>query len=74
MAQVIIYKDDSGRLAVVSPNLNCGLTVKQIARKDVPVGKSYKIIDASEIPTEASLRNAWTVDDAILTDGIGGMQ
>jgi hypothetical protein len=42
-----------------------------VALKDVPAGKPFKIIDASEIPTDRSQRNAWTVDEAELTDGAG---
>lgn len=72
MSQVIVYKEDGGRLAVVIPNPECGLTVRQIAVKDVPQGKPFKIIDASELPADASQRDAWTVDDAELTDGVGG--
>jgi hypothetical protein len=33
---------------------------------------AYKIVDASEIPTDRSEREAWTVDEADLTDGFGG--
>jgi hypothetical protein len=33
---------------------------------------AYKIVDASEIPTDRSDRDAWTVDEADLTDGFGG--
>ena len=45
--------------------------IEALAQKDVPAGKPYKIIDASEIPADRSQRNAWTVDDAALTDGVG---
>lgn len=31
----------------------------------------YKIVDAATIPTDRSLRDAWTADDADLNDGIG---
>ena len=74
MSKLIIYKDDSGRLVVVLPNPDCGLTIKEIAQKDVPKGKPYRFIDASELPTDHSQRAAWTADDADLTDGIGGVQ
>lgn len=74
MEQVIVYKEDSGRLAVILPNPDCGLTVDQIAVKDVPAGKPYKIIKTSELPADRNQRDAWTVDDADLTDGIGGGQ
>lgn len=32
----------------------------------------YKILDAEQIPKDRSMRNAWTIDDEDLTDGIGG--
>lgn len=67
----IIYQTAEGGVAVIIPAPDCGLTVEQIAAKDVPAGKPYKIVDASEIPADRSQRNAWTCDDAILTDGVG---
>ena len=45
--------------------------IEAIAAKDVPAGKPYKIVDANEIPADRSQRNAWTVADADLTDGVG---
>jgi hypothetical protein len=42
-----------------------------VALKDVPAGKPFKIIEASDIPTDRNQRNAWTVDEAELTDGAG---
>jgi hypothetical protein len=38
----------------------------------VPAGKPYKIVDAADLPTDRAYRNAWTVDEADLTDGVGG--
>jgi hypothetical protein len=71
--QVIIYKQDNGVLAVIQPTVEALelYGIEAIAAKDVPAGKPYKIVDASEIPTDRSQRNAWTVDDAELTDGVG---
>jgi hypothetical protein len=48
-----------------------GLTIEQIAAKDVPAGKPYKIVDVAEIPTDRNERDAWTVDESDLTDGVG---
>lgn len=31
----------------------------RIAAKDVPAGKPYKIVDASDIPEDRTFRNAW---------------
>jgi hypothetical protein len=69
--QRIIYKTDDGGVAVIVPNLYCGLTIEQIAAKDVPTGKPYKIVDAADIPTDRSTRALWDVNEAALTDGVG---
>lgn len=73
MSQVIIYVQPSGSVAVIhpTPEALADYGIQAIAQKDVPAGKPYKIIDASEIPADRSQRNAWTVDDADLTDGVG---
>jgi hypothetical protein len=68
--QRIIYQNDAGGVAIITPG-DCGLTIQEIAAKDVPTGKPYKIVDASEIPTNRQWRNEWTVDEADLTDGVG---
>lgn len=71
--QVIVYKNDGGGVSIVIPTDEAlsMASIGQIAQKDVPAGKPYKIIDASEIPSNRSTRAAWTVDEADLTDGVG---
>ena len=59
MNQRILYPTDEGGVAVVIPAPDCGLTVEQIAAKDVPAGKPFKIVDASEIPADRTFRAAW---------------
>jgi hypothetical protein len=54
----IIYPNDEGGVAVIVP-ADCGLTIEQIAAKDVPAGKPYKIVDVSDIPSDRTFRNAW---------------
>lgn len=71
MTNLIIYKNDEGGVSEVWPAPDCGLTIKQIALKDVPSGKPFKIIDISDLPADRTQRDAWTVDEADLTDGIG---
>jgi hypothetical protein len=58
MNQRIIYPNDDGGVAVIIP-ANCGLTIEEIAAKDVPAGKPYKIVDVADIPTDRTFRNAW---------------
>jgi hypothetical protein len=70
----IIYKNNDGGVSVIIPTQEAldahGLMA--IAIKDVPAGKKFKLIDAADIPSDRSERDAWTVDEADLTDGIGG--
>jgi len=61
MSQVIIYPQDNGIVAIIipSPEFLETNTVEDVAIKDVPEGKPYKIIDESEIPTDWTFRDAW---------------
>ena len=47
------------------------LTFDEIIAKDVPEGYKYKIVNKDEVPTDRSFRDAWTVADSDLTDGVG---
>ena len=70
MNKRIIYKNDDGSISIIIP-ADCGLTVEQIAKKDVPTGLSYKIVNVSDISSDRTFRNAWTIDNSELTDGVG---
>ena len=70
MNKRIIYKDNEGNLKVIIP-IDNNLTIQEIAKKDVPTGKPYKIIEETDLPNSREYRNAWTIDDAELTDGVG---
>jgi|TARA_R100001460_G_scaffold75700_1_gene116794 ribosomal protein S12 len=70
MDKRIIYKNADGTIAIIIP-ADCGLTVEQIAQKDVPTGLKYKIVNVSEISSDRTFRDAWTIDDEELTDGVG---
>ena len=63
MNQRIIYPDDEGGVAVIIPAPECGLTIEQIAAKDVPAGKPFQIIDAADQPSDRLFRNAWSWQD-----------
>lgn len=54
----IIYPTDEGGVAVLIP-ADCGLTIEEIAAKDVPAGKPYQIVDVADIPADRTFRNAW---------------
>jgi len=53
----IIYPTDEG-VAIIVP-AECGLTIEEIAAKDVPSGKPYKIVDVADIPSDRTFRGAW---------------
>jgi hypothetical protein len=74
MNQRIIFKNNEGGVSIIIPTPEALQQhgIQAIAIKDVPAGKPFKIVDAADIPTDRSQRNAWTVDEAELTDGIGG--
>ncbi len=59
MNKRIVYQNDDGGISIIVP-ADCGLTIEEIAAKDVPAGKAYNIVDVSEIPTDRTFRNAWT--------------
>jgi hypothetical protein len=59
MDKRIIYPNDEGGVSIIIPAAECGLTIEEIAAKDVPAGKPYKIVDASDIPSDRTFRSAW---------------
>ena len=60
MTNLIIYPTDDGGINVIFP-CECGLTVAEIARKDVPANKPYLLISPSDLPAP-QYRSAWTAD------------
>ncbi len=56
----IVYNNDEGGISIIIPAPECGLTIDQIAAKDVPAGKTFHIVDVSEIPSDRTFREAWT--------------
>jgi hypothetical protein len=61
MNQRIIYPTDDGGVAIIipSPEYLETHTIEELASKDVPTGKPYKIVDVADIPTDRTFRDAW---------------
>ncbi len=59
MSYKIIYPNEIG-IAIVNPT--GALSLIDTALKDVPAGVPYLIVEASEIPTDRTFRNAWEAD------------
>ncbi len=62
MNQKIIYPNEGGGVSLLIPASECGLTIEEIARKDVPAGKPYLIVEASDLPEDHTFFNAWEAD------------
>lgn len=60
----IIYQNESGGCSVVVPTAEAlaSMTLDQVAAKVVPAGTPYKIVPATEIPSDRTYRNAWAAD------------
>ena len=61
MTQRIIYPNDDGGVSILipSPEYLAEHTIEELAAKDVPEGKPYKIVDVADIPTDRTFRDAW---------------
>lgn len=69
-SQRIVFKVPGGGIGIITP-FDCGLTIEQIALKDVPTGAPFKIVDVSDIPADRTWRASWDADVSDLTDGVG---
>jgi hypothetical protein len=71
MDKRIVYTTPDGGVAVIIPTGE--LPVTEVARKDVPQGVSYKIVDLADIESTISdrtFRGAWEAED-FTPDGFG---
>jgi hypothetical protein len=61
MTKRIIYQIDDGGVAIVipAPEVLEIMTIEEIAAKDVPAGKPFKIVDIADVPADRTFRNAW---------------
>jgi hypothetical protein len=59
--QVIIYQQDNGLIAVVVPAPEFEDQIEAVAQKDVPSGKTWRIVDDSLLPSrDVHDRWLWT--------------
>ena len=56
----IIYPNGFGGVALMTPAE--GWAVEVVARKDVPAGVPYKIVDSEDLPSDHTFFNAWEAD------------
>jgi hypothetical protein len=61
MTQRIIYPNDDGGVSILIPTPEYleTHTMEELAAKDVPAGKPFKIIDTTDVPSDRTFRDAW---------------
>jgi len=69
MNQRILYSNEDNSVAVIVPTGE--LSIEATAKKDVPTGTAYWIVDVSEIPSDRTNRDAWELVDMPEPDGYG---
>jgi hypothetical protein len=57
MNKRIIYPTDDG-VAIIIP-VDYNLSIEEIAAKDVPAGKPFRIVSIEDIPSDRTFREAW---------------
>ena len=62
MYSIIIYPNDQGHLTFLYPAHNSGLSVEEIARKDVPAGLPYLIVPEDQVHTDHTFFEAFEAD------------
>lgn len=64
---------EKGTLCIITPVDDCGLTIEEIAAKDVPAGVPYFIIGDGFLPSDRSLREEWSLpsESMVHPDGFG---
>jgi hypothetical protein len=60
MSQYIVYPNGNGGIRLVIPTGE--LPSGEVARKDVPAGSPYMLVDAKQIPADFTFFNAWEAD------------
>lgn len=72
--KIIIYTQANDIVAIIRPTKEAlaVFDIEDIAKKDVPEGIPYKIVDATGIPTDRTFRDAWEIgDDFAINTNIG---
>ena len=67
MTKIIYQNPETGRASIVTPAP--GYTIED-AKKAVPSGVSYEIVEDSVIPSDRTFRNAWIKDGSTIKEDL----
>lgn len=72
--QIILFPQDGSKVAMITPVQEYvdAYGIDAIARKDVPPGVPYRIMNVTELPEGP--QEEWVIDFETLTDGVGGAE
>jgi hypothetical protein len=56
----VIYPNDEGGVSIIVPAP--GVTLEQVLAA-VPNGKPYQVINATDVPTDRTFRDAWVYEE-----------
>ena len=65
---IIYYNPEFDQLSLCWKSQKCSLTYEEVAKKDVPKGLKYRIVNESELPSDLSFIDAWEDDFTDVTD------
>ena len=66
----IVYPTLDGGVAIIIPAPECGLTIEEIAAKDVPAGVEFEIVAVETIPSDRTFRGAWEKQGAAVVHNL----
>jgi hypothetical protein len=63
LSKRVIFPNEEGGVSILIPSSECPNIDTLIA--NVPAGKSYQVVNVSEIPDDRTYRNAWTYEEEV---------
>ena len=71
--RIIYNNEETKTLSIVIPTNEYKGSMDKLAKKTVPSGIKYKIIENTDLPKDRTFRDAWEYDfDKNGHDGVGG--
>ena len=61
MDKRLTYTNENGALCIVTP-VDPSLTLEEVAKRSVPESVPHEVVNASDVPTDRTFRDAWKAD------------
>lgn len=71
METIVIYTNPDGKVSVMTPNLDCGLTLEEIIANDLPEGSTnITITDSTVLPEDSLFWDSWSIVNSVVMENI----